>query len=419
MMSLKFFALLTAALSMISCIENPAKQVDSKSYEIGKHQLLKSANQETSSNPTGWITVYLASWEHNAGTPYSNWGSLTASEIDLSGITHLIYFAMNVGEDGLPGESLDPADRYNFTTDRFRDIVPVAHAQDVEILFSVGGAGNYSGFNKAISSEQSRFRLIQTITHLILMYDFDGVDLDMEPIEDRDRSNYSLLVKELSSQLDQITTRRGHRPLLTAAVNSQFSLFAELQGYFDQINLMTYDLSGPWRGWQTWHNSPLFSDGIKFESTGEQMPSVDLWIAYALGAGIKPSKLGLGIDFYGYIWNGVSEPGERWSFLSPPILEQEQGGTPYRTLYKQFDLSQAKWDNIARVPYLSIKNPSQFISFDNEQSIDEKVRYAAERGLGGVMIWELSAGYITNYQDLTLSHPLLEAVHKSTVRHRH
>lgn len=418
MMIVKLISAVFAALSLLCCSDQPTQESYNKPRQVLDRQVLSSVDHEAQVNPLGWTTVYLASWEHNAGTPYTNWGSLTASDIDFSGITHLIYFAMNVGEDGKPGESLDPADRYNFTTDRFRDIVPVAHAHNVDILFSVGGAGNYNGFSRAISSPQSRSQLIQTISSLIQTFGFDGVDLDMEPIEDRDRAHYTLLVEELSNQLDQIQTQRGYRPLLTAAVNGQFRLFAELQNHFDQINLMTYDLSGPWRGWQTWHNSPLYSDGVTFASTGEQMPSVDLWIDYALDAGIRPEKLGLGIDFYGYIWNGVSEPGEGWFYFTPPTLEEERGGTPYRTLYRRFNLRTAKWDSVARVPYVSQKNPAQFISFDNERSIDEKVRYAAERGLGGVMVWELSAGYLTDAFRGGKSHPLMQAVHKSTLQVR-
>lgn len=421
MMLLKTIFVFIFSFSLIHCTEQPINPEELQPRPVLERQVnspksISNEPSEKGSRP-GWTSVYLASWEHNAGTPYTNWGSLTTSEINFSGMTHLIYFAMNVGADGRPGESLDPVDRYNFTSDRFRDIIPVAHAHDVEILFSIGGAGNYNGFSRAISTSRSRTELIRTIIMLIKTYGFDGVDLDMEPIRDSDRLNYQRFVEELSIELDQVVTKRGARPLLTAAVNGQFSLFAQLQDYFDQINLMTYDLSGPWSGWQAWHNSPLYSDGILFESTGEQKPSADLWIDLALNAGIRPEKLGLGIDFYGYVWNGVSEPGEGWFFLTPPTLRDERGGTPYRKLYREFNLRAARWDSVARVPYLSFWSPSQFVSFDNERSIEEKVRYAAERGLGGVMIWELSAGFVQDQLRGNV-HPLLQSVHKATTKYR-
>lgn len=48
------------------------------------------------------------------------------------------------------------------------------------------------------------------------------------------------------------------------------------------------------------------------------------------------------------------------------------------------------WDQTALVPYLYNQNTRQFISYDDEESINLKVNYALQRELGGVMIWELS-----------------------------
>lgn len=368
---------------------------DSTSREDTGHvQDHVSMPSSTAGRTRPWISAYLASWEHNAGTPYTNWGSLTADEIDWSAMTHLFYFAMNVAADGRPGESLDPRDRYNFTTDRFLDIVPAAHAHGTHILFSIGGAGNYEGFSAAISRELSRQRLIDTILGLLRTYGFDGVDIDMEPIRDSDVRNYSQFIRQLHAELALMRTRQGHPPLLTAAINGQFDMFADLQDYFDQINLMTYDLSGPWRRWQAWHNSALFSTDIRFESTGGQMPSIDLWVNMALQAGLRPEKIGIGIDFYGYIWNGVYEPLQGWGLLDPPTLEREGGGNPYREIAARFDLSRRKWDPVAQVPYLSLRDPDRFVSYDDEHSIARKLDYIIDRQLGGAIVWELSGTHL-------------------------
>ena len=48
------------------------------------------------------------------------------------------------------------------------------------------------------------------------------------------------------------------------------------------------------------------------------------------------------------------------------------------------------WDDTAKVPYLFNETIDQFISYDDPQSIDLKVKYALSKELGGVMIWELS-----------------------------
>ena len=48
------------------------------------------------------------------------------------------------------------------------------------------------------------------------------------------------------------------------------------------------------------------------------------------------------------------------------------------------------WDDTAKVPYLYNENTKQFVTYDDPESINIKVNYSVDRGLGGVMIWELS-----------------------------
>ena len=63
------------------------------------------------------------------------------------------------------------------------------------------------------------------------------------------------------------------------------------------------------------------------------------------------------------------------------------------------------------VPYLSIDRPGAqgdvFVTYEDEISVSEKVRYAKTRGLGGVMIYELSGDY---FPDGRVKHPLLQSV---------
>jgi GH18 family chitinase len=59
-----------------------------------------------------------------------------------------------------------------------------------------------------------------------------------------------------------------------------------------------------------------------------------------------------------------------------------------------------RWDSVAKVPYLRVDKPGsaedRFIPFENPRSIREKVKFAAARGLGGLMIWELRGGYVAS-----------------------
>ncbi len=71
------------------------------------------------------------------------------------------------------------------------------------------------------------------------------------------------------------------------------------------------------------------------------------------------------------------------------------------------------WDTDAQAAYLSIDNSGsandKFISYDDEHACQAKISYARNRGLGGVMIWELGSGYRAG-QPVGQRDPLLQAV---------
>ncbi|MEX2346733.1 MAG: glycoside hydrolase family 18 protein [Balneolaceae bacterium] len=367
-----------------------------------------------------WVSAYLASWQHNAGTPYSNWGKLTTRDINWDAFTHLFYFSLGIGKDGRPRSSLDPEKRNNLNTDRLRDIVPAAHRNQKKILFSVGGSGSYEGFSSAIKPE-NRSRFIGTIVEFITVYGFDGVDLDMEPIYRKDHKNYRDFVFLLHREFSGMRTKNGDRPLITIAAlkgTSVSELYAGIQQYVDQINIMTYDMAQAWEGWQAWHNSALYSKGMNFDSNGSEMSSIEQKVEIALDAGIEPYKLGIGVDFYGYIWHGVHYLGkwQGWPDEDLSIMERP-GGVPYYELNERFNLQNASWDTIAQTPYLNVENPKAFVSFDNERSVQRKVQFAIEKGLGGIILWELGGGFIQSNRPGEKS-PLLDAVKQEAAQYR-
>jgi hypothetical protein len=71
------------------------------------------------------------------------------------------------------------------------------------------------------------------------------------------------------------------------------------------------------------------------------------------------------------------------------------------------------WDTNAQAAYLSIDNANsandKFISYDDEHTCQAKVSYARNRGLGGVMIWELASAWRPS-QPAGKRDPMLQAV---------
>ncbi|HVV74081.1 MAG TPA: glycoside hydrolase family 18 protein, partial [Verrucomicrobiae bacterium] len=306
---------------------------------------------------------------------------LPPSAIDFKAVTHIIHFAVAPNLDG----TLDTTAN-GITAARSADLVTRAHAAGVKVLICVGGAGSQAGFQGATSTANlSTF--VANLVNFVAARSYDGVDVDWEPLEAQDLTQFINFTAALRAGLKQ----QSASSLLSAAAASQPDLFASLQDRFDQINLMTYDLAGPWPGWVTWFNSPIFDGGSRFPSTGGLIPSVDGMVNDFLRAGVSSRKLGIGIAFYGYLWAGVALPRQSWS--TPPsttaiAFSDLMAGYYQSNLYH--------WDTNAQAAYLSIQASGtandKFISYDDEHTCQAKVSYARNRFLGGVMVWELGEG---------------------------
>ena len=353
-----------------------------------------------------WSTGYYPGWEQS---------SLPASNVDFTALTHIIHFSVVPNTNG----TLNSSDN-GISSGNSADIVSRAHAAGLKVLICVGGADSESGFQGATTNANLP-AFITNLTNFMAARGYDGIDIDWEPLHIADAQQYSNLVVGLRSALNVFSEHK----LLTAAAGAyasypdhppavEYPMFAALQNQFDQINIMTYDLSGPFGGWVTWFNSPIYDGGYRFPSTGDLVPSVDGAVNGFLGAGVAANKLGIGMAFYGDIWTGgkgqfpnsITQPRQSWIATNPPTLTQ----IPFVTImagYYQTNLYH--WDTSAQAAYIGITNANpvnnMFISYDNERTCQAKVSYARNHGLGGVMIWELAQDHINGQPD-----PLLQAV---------
>ena len=328
-----------------------------------------------------WTSAYYAGWMQSY---------LPAQQVDFTAMTHVIHFSVVPRIDGTLDGDVNAVTLANST-----DVVTRAHAAGVKVLISVGGENSAAGFRGATRAA-NRPRFITNLVDFVIARGYDGVDLDWEPLDALDAGSYSNLVNDLRRALNAITPR----PLLTAAVGSEPSLLASLQSRFDQINLMTYSFSGAYPGWVTWFNAPLYDGGYRFPSSGELVPSTDGMVSNFLAHGVAAGKLGIGICFYGNVWSGgkgTSTGGAalpRQSWTTPPTVT----AAAYSTIMSNYYHPQLYfWDTNAQSAYLSIDRPGSandnFISYDDAAACRAKVAYAKQKGLGGLIIWELGGGY--------------------------
>jgi len=339
-----------------------------------------------------WVAGYYVGYERDL---------YPIAEVDFTAVTHLMVGRARPLADG------------SLTTDFDIDAVqgPIwahaavnaAHAAGSKAVLMVGGAGEIDGWRGAASAA-NRATFVANLLEAVDDYGFDGLDLDWEPLEDFDRDDFRALAQAL----------RDARPalLLTVPVgwiNANFAdppdpFWGEIAPLFDRIDVMTYDMAGPWQGWQSWHNSAL--DG----ETGTTPSSVSSSVVFYLASGVPAAKLGTGIAFYGYCWQGVTGPQQDGG-----VIAGGDGTMSYAAIIENYYTpSVRQWDATASVPYLSSVAPlgdagCNFVSYDDEQSIAAKGALVRSQGLGGTIIWTISQGHLAD-RPAGQRDPLLDAV---------
>ncbi len=335
-----------------------------------------------------WVSAYYGGWAQGD----VNWtGRMTADKIDYSAVTHIIHFAIQPKSDG----TIDFNTLY-ITPANSASLMTYAKPAGKKVLISLGGSYTESAFLGA-TSDANRQKFIDNLINFITTRGYDGIDLNWEPISPSSVAQVKKFVNELRAALDTITPR----PMLIASVAWEAPLFAELQDKFDQINIMTYDLNGSWLN-GSWFNAPTYDGGYWFPASGAA-PSANNMVNWFISAGVKPAKLGIGIGFYGYVakggsgtaTGGVTAPGQKWT--TPPTFTYTGY---YEIMDKFYKPANYRYDSAAGAAYLSYDMPSSsedmFITYDDENSILEKIKYVRTKAIGGTIIFQIGDGWRPN-----------------------
>ncbi|KAJ1678031.1 hypothetical protein EV182_004929, partial [Spiromyces aspiralis] len=276
----------------------------------------------------------------------------------------------------------------------------------IRVLISIGGWTWSGEFSEMAKTHEGRARFVTSVCRFVERYGFDGADIDWEyPVEGGlpenqrspdDAANYALLLEALRGGLDELGAQHGKRyELSIAAPAPEFVRrhldMGRIARAVDFVNLMAYDFEGSWSQ-RTGHHSRLFS-------AGPGQLSVDSAVEAYLAGGVPPSKLVLGVGFYGRGFANVeaspSTPtGLGAAFSGIPKGTWEDGVFDYSHLATKMlvpgSAYQSYWDDVAKVPYMYNAQERVTISYDDENSVGWKMHYVRSRQLGGAMIWELN-----------------------------
>jgi chitinase len=347
---------------------------------------------------THWVMGYFPSWELGDGTTNS---TPPLSAVDFSSMTVVAYFGFNPVSNATV-DTISTGANYRGAS----ALLKAAHQAGTKVIMSIGGWNTENGFYGA-SSPGNLNTFVSNITSILRSYKMDGVDIDWEPLSSSDSVNFKPLAAALRASLDAISPGM----LLTCTcIQGNQGLMASVQQYFDEINIMTYDMSGNYSGWVSWYNSPIYNGGNTFPGTTKYVPSIDAVVKEYKAAGVSPTKIGIGAEFGGTVWEGLTLPLQLLAGLTSirydvPLYASDGSGI----MQRYYSASNYYWDSDAQVGYLSIPGllglAGDFISYDDSNSIKAKADYIKYEKVGGLILYELGWGYPGNG-----SYPLLESV---------
>lgn len=269
---------------------------------------------------------------------------------------------------------------------------------NLKVLIAVGGwSFGTERFKTMAANRYNRQTFIFSALEFLRERNFDGLDLDWEFPRADDKKNFVDLLKELREAFDaEAKEKRLPKLLLTCAVSAGAETVrggydvAPIGAYVDFINIMSYDFHGKWES-KTGHNAPLFASAG--ESEWRKQLSMDFGVKLWERMGAPKSKLVVGLATYGrsFTLSSLTQHG-----MNAPTSGGGKAGeftreSGFLAFYEICDMLKQGatyyWDEEQAVPYAV--HGDQWVGFDDELSIRNKVKWLNEQGYAGAMVWAL------------------------------
>lgn len=323
----------------------------------------------------------------------------------------------------------------------------------MKTLVSVGGWTLSQPFPIIADDINAREAFAIACQEFVTKFQFDGIDFDWEfPVQGgtdgnetidhhsvpkqthntRDPENFVMLCKAVKEKLPSnvkltIAINQNHNTVSNMYIfegnksnwsNSIYKGYdkSTITDHVDYLATMTYDYGGAWLS-VTSNQAPLYPSN--HQDDPDKDLSVSSFIDKLLELQVDPSKIIMGVPFYGRGWNTVEGGDEgdglyQKSHQTLNIKGSWDAANPgeFSASFDYGDLKDGKatnkhqyikdgvgtgnegfieyWNETCKVPYLYNASTGVFITYDNPKSIEYKVKYAMSKNLAGVFTWEIT-----------------------------
>lgn len=346
----------------------------------------------TTKNSSSLRTVgYYESWANTRRCQ-----TVSPKDLNVTGFTHINYAFLMFDPDTFAVAETGESDGPLVT--EFTDLKTANPG--LQTWIAIGGwnfnepGHTANAFSNMVGCKENRTKFVNEITSFMQTYAFDGLDIDWEypSAIDRggkpaDRANLVLFAQEIRAAFG---TKYGLSITLPASYfyMKNFDL-AGMQEHVDFFNIMTYDMHG------TWDKDTVGAGPYILPHTN--LTEIDGALDLLWRSKVVPEKVNLGLAWYGRSFtlsepnctapNGVCE--FSGAGMAGPCSDSK--GT-LNTREIQDILFKEKLsptlDEKAGVKFVAY-NETQWVSFDDEETIRLKQKFASEHCLGGTMVWAM------------------------------
>ncbi|MDP3982996.1 MAG: glycosyl hydrolase family 18 protein [bacterium] len=324
-----------------------------------------------------------------------SWVIAKKEKLNLDKLTQLIYFGIGVNEDGSLVKIKDGGDAVlewqYLNSDVFKEIRREAKQNNTKILVALKNFDNQE-IDQLISDPYAIGKFIKEASLLIEDYDLDGINIDFEYVTQSDfptAKHFNGFLSEVSQSL------REKYPDIVISVDLNATAVLVDPAYdmvkigelADQVILMGYDYH-TMKSSQAGPIAPLHAVASNGGSIEKSLES--------LTGRVPDNKTILGIPFYGYEWETVSEKYQSKTVRNSGALAT--WGRVHDLLESRDDI-QVNWDKKTQSPWLVYKQSGAIkqIYYENKHSLSAKMNFVKQNNLGGIAIWAL--GYEGDHKE--------------------
>ena len=330
------------------------------SYNNLEKQYEKKIKVERNASYVADHNILVAYW-------YGRFQELT--EVDYESIDIINYSFAQIAQDESGKWYIDG--RLN----RLSSFAP-AKEKGIKLCLSLGGWHDDKSFwdiySKAAKTDESRKAVAQAILDVIKEYNLDGIDMDWEYPTSADKTNFTLLMKQIRD-----TLKAYNKDLLVTAaipagtwITSRFDL-ANLNEVLDLFYIMTYDLD----------------DGMNCNHLSSLSDAKDA-VSFFIKNKVAKEKLVIGSAFYGRIYEGVTDNGKGGLGVKATSKDETSFDNIKENYLSRLGNGVTKYyDEEAEAYYLYDSENRQFITYEDTESVTDKWNYVVQSGIGGLMYW--------------------------------